>query len=196
MRYNSQLTREKINQAAIELFVLQGVDATTTKQIAQRAKVAEGSLYRHYASKQELVSSLYREHHLALSELLQQRSASANGAIEALHAMTAAVFESYADEQTRHQILFLLLAQHSEALTQNLDFETLAQLVESTIIKGQRQGQIRVINPVLAGALVIGMVAQCIEYLALEANLGKEEAVAGVQTAISNILEVSHEPAQ
>lgn len=37
-------------RAVVKLFVEQGIDATTTKQIAETADVAEGTLYRHFRS--------------------------------------------------------------------------------------------------------------------------------------------------
>ena len=39
--------RPKIERAALELFVNVGVDAATTREIAESAQVSEGALYRH-----------------------------------------------------------------------------------------------------------------------------------------------------
>ena len=189
MKYNSTLTRQKINAAALSLFVQQGVDATTTKQIAKTAGVAEGSLYRHYTSKQALVSSLYEAHQVAMVELLKARAAESESALAQLNQMIEAVFECFRSDSGRDSILFLLLAQHNEALMQNLEFETLAALVEKTLEAGQNSGEFRKMNTVLAGALVIGMVAQCIEYLAIGAEIDCDESITEIQRATQKLLE-------
>lgn len=52
-------TRKKLNRCALDLFVTKGVTATTIKDIAHKAEIAEGTLYRHYTSKEELATSLF-----------------------------------------------------------------------------------------------------------------------------------------
>jgi AcrR family transcriptional regulator len=49
-----------VARAAIELFTTQGYHATTTPMIAQHAGVAEGTIYRHFTSKHQLLNELYR----------------------------------------------------------------------------------------------------------------------------------------
>ena len=46
--------------AALELFTTLGYHASTTPQIAARAGVAEGTIYRHFSSKQHLLNEVYR----------------------------------------------------------------------------------------------------------------------------------------
>lgn len=45
----------QIVAAAIELFGEKGYAATSTKEIAQRAQVAEGTIFKHYATKKDLL---------------------------------------------------------------------------------------------------------------------------------------------
>ncbi len=47
-------------RAALELFTTQGYHESTTPQIAQRAGVAEGTIYRHFPSKDDLLNEIYR----------------------------------------------------------------------------------------------------------------------------------------
>lgn len=47
--------RERIAAAAAELFAAQGFDATTTQQIADRADVSIGTVFRYAATKAELL---------------------------------------------------------------------------------------------------------------------------------------------
>lgn len=51
-------TRERILQAAAEIFAEKGYARTTTRAIAQAAKVNEVTIFRHFGSKKKLLSDL------------------------------------------------------------------------------------------------------------------------------------------
>jgi AcrR family transcriptional regulator len=53
-------TRDRLVRAALELFTTQGYHASTTPEIASKAGVAEGTIYRHFASKEQLFNEIYR----------------------------------------------------------------------------------------------------------------------------------------
>ena len=52
-------TRQAIVRAARELFVAQGFEATTLTEIAEKADVANSTLFTHFASKQEIFFADY-----------------------------------------------------------------------------------------------------------------------------------------
>jgi len=52
-------TRQHLLRAGLELYSSRGFLATTTPMLAQRAGVAEGTIYRHFASKEELLNAVY-----------------------------------------------------------------------------------------------------------------------------------------
>ena len=54
-------SRERIVRAALALFSRQGITATTTKQIAERARVNEVTLFRQFGSKQGLLLAVLQE---------------------------------------------------------------------------------------------------------------------------------------
>jgi AcrR family transcriptional regulator len=56
----TDLTQQRLIRAALELFSSRGYHDTTTAQIAKKAGVAEGTIYRHFSSKQQLLNELYR----------------------------------------------------------------------------------------------------------------------------------------
>ncbi|GGM33956.1 TetR family transcriptional regulator [Paraliobacillus quinghaiensis] len=57
-----KLTEKKaaILVAAIEIFAEKGYAATSTSEIAKQAGVAEGTIFRHYASKKELLLAIVK----------------------------------------------------------------------------------------------------------------------------------------
>lgn len=59
-RRDPQGTRERLVRAALDLFTTHGYHLSTTPQIAARAGVAEGTIYRHFASKAQMLNEIYR----------------------------------------------------------------------------------------------------------------------------------------
>jgi AcrR family transcriptional regulator len=51
--------RDRVLNAAVELFAAQGYDGTSVAQVTARARVAKGGFYHHFASKQELLYAVY-----------------------------------------------------------------------------------------------------------------------------------------
>jgi AcrR family transcriptional regulator len=62
-RRNGEATRQKLLRAALELYTTAGFRGTTTPEIALRAGVAEGTIYRHFSGKEELLNEVYRGAH-------------------------------------------------------------------------------------------------------------------------------------
>jgi len=61
--------REAILAAALELFVERGFYGTAVPEIADRAGVGAGTIYRYFESKEALVNELYREHKLRFGQV-------------------------------------------------------------------------------------------------------------------------------
>ena len=55
--------RQVIEQAAYELFMEQGFSATSMRQIAERAGLALGGIYNHYAGKEEIFRAIILDRH-------------------------------------------------------------------------------------------------------------------------------------
>lgn len=62
--------REDVLGAALELFAERGFYGTAIPDIAAKAGIAAGTIYRHFASKEALVNELYRRSKLALGAAL------------------------------------------------------------------------------------------------------------------------------
>ena len=69
-RSRARNARPKIEKAALELFIRDGIDAATTRGIADTAGVSEGALYRHYKGKDELALALFMQTHNQLGEMM------------------------------------------------------------------------------------------------------------------------------
>ena len=118
---------ERIKDAALRLVVERGVGGTTIRDLAQMAGVAEGALYRHYATKEDLIRELFRERYAAYARRLELVQAKERGLRAKLRAIVRDTCRLFDDDQVTYR--FLLLAQHGSKLAPGL-LESLTQRTE------------------------------------------------------------------
>ena len=75
IRRDGAATRQRLLRAALELFTTTGFRATTTPAIAERAGVAEGTIYRHFPGKEQLLNDVYRAAHRWAAGLIMDSDA-------------------------------------------------------------------------------------------------------------------------
>src|SRR5687768_5024309 len=68
LRADARRNRERILKAARAVFADQGIDAQID-DVAKRAKVGVGTVYRHFPTKEQLLDAIIREHFEAIAEL-------------------------------------------------------------------------------------------------------------------------------
>jgi AcrR family transcriptional regulator len=116
MPSSRNITRQKIIQAAIELFASQGVNETTTKQIAELAQVNEVTLFRQFGNKHGLLLAVIEDADVfaqlgqslvtelpPASSLAQMLREYANTCLQALE-QTPAVIRSLVGESGQYSI--------------------------------------------------------------------------------------------
>jgi AcrR family transcriptional regulator len=151
-------TQEKIEQATLALFAEKGVDRTTIGDIARAAGIAEGTIYRHYPSKEELIWQLFSCHYLRLAAQLDALQAPRQGLRSKLAAMVGLFCRLY--EQDPDMFRFLLLVQHGQLERVTAEMQTpvkvLKGVIEAAIARGEAPPQ----DTEVATAMVLGMVLQ------------------------------------
>lgn len=63
-------TRERIQQVALDLFVEQGYEKTSLREIAERLDVTKAALYYHFRTKEDIVTSLLDDLAASMDEVL------------------------------------------------------------------------------------------------------------------------------
>jgi AcrR family transcriptional regulator len=58
---NKEKSKERILAAALELFRENGLDGTTTRQISQKAGIAEGTLFNYFKTKEDLALFFFQK---------------------------------------------------------------------------------------------------------------------------------------
>src|SRR2546422_6868109 len=104
---HADLTRERLVRAALELFTTQGYHETTTPQIAKKAGVAEGTIYRHFTSKQHCFNELYRAAARWASQLVKDVDALKVGPREKLAELARRLVAGAAHEAGVARLFFI-----------------------------------------------------------------------------------------
>lgn len=96
MSTSRNTTRQRLIQAALELFTAHGVTDTTTKQIAELADVNEVTLFRHFGNKHGLLLAAIEEASVftELGQTLVQQAEQAAGIDQALKEYATACLEA------------------------------------------------------------------------------------------------------
>ncbi|MBD8500880.1 TetR/AcrR family transcriptional regulator [Paenibacillus arenosi] len=147
-------TKEKIQTAAMQLFVQKGFGSTNVQDIADAAEISIGLLYRHYKSKEKLFNELVD---FALAGMIQQKEYFESNEVSPKQALDQFVHEIYNDMMTGEQFANLLILMQQSFLTgggATVNYvevtrvsEQLFRATARLITKGQEQGQFRSGNP-------------------------------------------------
>lgn len=157
-RPRAKNARPKIERAALKLFVNDGVDASTTREIADEAGVSEGALYRHYKGKDDLALALFQETHNRLGKMMQE-ALFAPGSIEEKVRRAVATYCEVADED------WLMFSFHLVSLDRFLPHDTKREddpvsILERLISMMMTNGDIPKGDETIIAAMCLGVVMQ------------------------------------
>lgn len=157
-------TRDRIEAAAIHLFVEKGVAETTVRDIARALEMSEGALYRHFDSKEQLVWLVFQRHYLAFATELRALAEPAGTTRDKLAAMIRGF--CHAHDTNPELFRFLLFVQHGQLARLTPDMLTPVDAVRAVVAAGLASGELPAQHPEMATALVFGVVLQPVQFAA------------------------------
>lgn len=149
-------TKDLIARTALELFVENGITETTIRDIASRAGIADGTMYNHYASKEELAWELFSEGLAGftqeLAELRHQHGT--------LEAQTKAMVERFCQFFDEDPVLcsYLLLTQHTQLRKVTSEMPQPFNVIRDAVADGMERGEVPKRDPALMASMVLGQV--------------------------------------
>ncbi|HSD87184.1 MAG TPA: TetR/AcrR family transcriptional regulator [Kofleriaceae bacterium] len=159
--------REAIMQAALDLFVERGFYGTAVPEIADKAGVGAGTIYRYFESKEALVNALYRQEKQRFAERTLMDFPKTTIARELFRTLWMRM-SKFAVE-TPKPFVFLELHHHAPYL----DGESTAleqrmlELFSGVVVAAQARGELKAGPPRLLMGLVmgafVGVIRSCVE---------------------------------
>ncbi|MBX7081583.1 MAG: TetR family transcriptional regulator [Nannocystaceae bacterium] len=170
--------RREILDAALELFVERGFHGTAVPEIAQRAGVGLGTIYRYFESKEQLVNELYRNWKSLMGAAIAQGTQQA-APRQQFHAMWAAMIGFV----RAHPQGFAFVELHHHAPYLDADSraheERLHGFAVALVRHAQGEGRLRQGDPEILMALVIGAFTGLVRF-AREGRLVLDDAASDV----------------
>lgn len=159
--------REAILDAALALFVERGFYGTAVPEIAERAQVGAGTIYRYFESKEALVNSIYRQQKLQFAKVVLDGFPATATTREQFRML----WMRMAKFATEHQDAFIFLELHHHA--RYLDEESRAvenrmlDMFTGVVTMAQARGELKAGPPRMLMSLVmgafVGMIRNCNE---------------------------------
>ena len=157
-------TRDRIEQAAVRLFVEKGVAETSIRDIARAVGLSEGALYRHFEGKDELVWKAFERHYVAFAATLKALADGAPTARGKVAAMIRGFCRAHDDNPTLFK--FLLFVQHGQLGKLEPGTPTPVDVMRTVLDKAIAAREIPAQRADLATALVFGVVLQPVTFAA------------------------------
>ena len=153
--------------AALELFVERGFFGTAVPEIAEKAGVGAGTIYRYFDSKEALVNALYRQEKQRFAERTISDFPKATIARELFRTMWMRMAK-FAVENPK-PFVFLELHHHAsylDAESQALE-QRMLDLFTNVVVAAQARGELKAGSPRLLMGLVmgafVGVIRSCVE---------------------------------
>jgi AcrR family transcriptional regulator len=162
MSKRSDATREKLFAAAVELIGERGYHGTTVDDIVERAGVAKGTVYYHFAGKTELFQALLEDGLQRLSTAFREEVEANDDPREALRCIVHAELKFIHDYQAFSKLLMSELWRADRVWREALVLlrSNYISCVETVIARGVERGCFRAdLDPTRAGSVVFGTIA-------------------------------------
>jgi AcrR family transcriptional regulator len=136
IRADAARNRALLLAAAEAEFADRGPSASVA-DIARRAGVAKGTVFRHFATKEDLIASIVCEHIAVLAEAAQRLGDSPDAGVALLEFLTIA-----ADQRQRHDLTFLQSASDGDPRVTEVR-DALHANLEGLVDRARTSGAIR-----------------------------------------------------
>jgi AcrR family transcriptional regulator len=138
--------RRAILDAAVRVFASQGFHACRVADIADEAGVAYGLVYHYFASKDEVLDTLFLERWGVMLETIEQVDAREIGPREKLHAIASFIVESYRHDPDLMKVIIMEVTRAANSFgMRHLDqIREAYRRIGAIVTSAQREGVFKV----------------------------------------------------
>jgi TetR/AcrR family transcriptional regulator, fatty acid metabolism regulator protein len=181
--------RRVILAAAVRVFARKGYHASRVGDIAEEAGVAHGLLYHYFASKEDLLETIFRETWSDLLGAVHAVEESGEPAGEQLRQVAAILLRSWRRDPDLVRVLVREVVRSGEIQRRVEEVREAFQALERIIARGQLTGDIRDdIDPRLASVIFYGALEEILTGWVLGQLPDDDDEIALAERTIVDIL--------
>jgi AcrR family transcriptional regulator len=149
--------RRLLLDAAVRVFARKGYHTCRVGDIAEEAGVAHGLLYHYFASKEEVLETVFRENWSDLLEAVKAVEESCEPAREQLRQVAAILLRSWRRDPDLVRVLVREVARSPQVQLRVAEIGEAFQAIERIVRRGQEAGEFRSdLDPRLAAVIFYG----------------------------------------
>ena len=176
-RQKTLVRRHQIIEAARNLIAAKGMDGVTIDAIAEEVGLTEGAIYRHFASKHQILSLLVDDIERNLLDTVESAQTEGASAVDSLENILEA---HLSDVEGHRAVSFVVIAEAmgfdgtTLAPKVSLMFTRYLELIQAVLDRGIREGSIRPdINANAAATTFFGLIQSTATLWALNGYAGQ-----------------------
>ncbi len=157
----SEEKRRLILDAAVRTFARNGYHATRVGDIAEEAGVAYGLVYHYFASKEDVLETIFRETWAELLDAIRAVEESDQPATEQLRQVTAILLRSWRRQPDLVRVLVREVARSPEVQRRVNEIGEVFSAIERIIVSGQERGEFKAdVDARLASWILYGAIEE------------------------------------
>lgn len=181
--------RRVILDAAVRVFARKGYHGSRVGDIAEEAGIAHGLLYHYFASKEEVLATVFRENWGRLLEAFHQVEASGEPALEQLRRVAKILLRSWRDDPDLVRVMVREVARSPHLQQQVGEIREAFLVIQRIVERGQAEGAFRgELDPRLVSWIFYGALEELLTGWVLGQLPDGDEEVARAERAIIDVV--------
>jgi AcrR family transcriptional regulator len=185
----SEEKRRLILAAAVRVFARKGYHSSRVGDIAEEAGVAHGLLYHYFASKEEVLETIFRETWGQLLDAVREVDESGTAAREQLRQVAAILLRSWRRDPDLVRVLVREVARSPQMQRQVEEIGQAFSAIERIVARGQADGELRAdVDPRLASWIFYGALEEILTGWVLGQLPDGDEEVARAERTVVEVV--------
>jgi TetR/AcrR family transcriptional regulator, fatty acid metabolism regulator protein len=187
--------REELLAAAVRVFAQKGYHTCRVSDIAEEAGVSHGLVYHYFASKDEVLETIFRENWGPIGAAIAAIGTADEAAPEQLRKVAALVLHAWRRDPETVRVLVREISR-SPVLQERIgEFQQAFDALERMIVRGQERGELDgALDPRFAVYAMWGMLDEVLTAWVLGRLPAEPEAVETAETTVTAMLRRAFAP--
>lgn len=189
VRRRPESRRDELLAAAVRVFARKGFHGCRVSDIAEEAGVSHGLVYHYFASKDDVLESVFRENWGSLADAIEAIAATEDPAPEQLRRIVAVVLHAWLRDPDAVRVLVREIARSPQLQERVEEFQRAIDAIARVVERGQERGETAAgLDPRVAALSAWGMLDELLTAWVLGRLPGRRADVDRAEATVTAML--------